>query len=192
MSYNIYSKAQQFRIPANRKSDALHALKHSKSPSYISVAKETTTLVDALEELGWSPDVILQKKCKKGKYKKTRGAGDIVGMQYNGEHMSDALENTLIALAPYVDAGSYLEFEGEDMCLWRYVFDGVRSKVVYPTIDWMEPVLLHTAEKEYKLNPEKGCVVSILAGKTQVLIAGDLVRVTTAEGTVHVRSNSNG
>lgn len=42
---------------------------------------------------------------------------------YDYENQGDE-EDYLIALAPYVKAGSYLEWEGEDSLRWRWDFDG--------------------------------------------------------------------
>ena len=41
-----------------------------------------------------------------------------------------------MAIAPYVEAGSYIEMYGEDGDKWRYVFDGKTVKEVYPKVEW--------------------------------------------------------
>ena len=180
MSYDIHVREQNFRLPASRTAAAFGALKKSG----VRVNEGTTSLEDALEELGWAPDVKLQRK---GTKRKTPGAGDIVGLTSDREHLTDEVEDTLDAIAPFVDEGSYLEFEGEDFCVWRYLFDGVKVEKIYPTVDWMKPVLEHTSEREYRLYLGAGDVV-VLAGDTEVLISPDCVRVNTGTGTVHVRS----
>ena len=172
MSTSIYTRRQKFRIPANRKAAAFGALKKSGVP----VSDDTLTLENALWELGWATDVIPQKK---GKKRKTPGAGDINGLHFDREHLTDVLEDTLDAIAPFVDAGSYLEFEDEHGCNWRYLFDGVKVEEIYPTVDWMKPLLTHTAEEEYRMIPSAEKVV-IRASGVKVTITKD--GVTVQEG----------
>ena len=168
MSYNIYSREQKFRITANKKEAAFAALKESG----VRVNERTTSLEDALEELGWSSDMILQKKDKNGKKRKTKGAGDIVGLYFDREHLTDEVEDTLDAIAPFVDAGSYMEFEGEDMCVWRYLFDGEKVDEIYPTVDWMKPLLIHTVEDEYQIIPSVERVVINACGAKIIITSG--------------------
>jgi len=173
MSYNVYIKEQKFRIAANKKKAALDALKKSG----VAVNAGTISLEGALEDLGWSLDVILQKKYKNGKKRKTKGAGDIVSLYFDREHLTDTVEDTLDAIAPFVDAGSYMEFEGEDMCVWRYLFDGEKVEEIYPTVDWMRPLLVHTTEKEYRMLPDV----------REVTIGASGVKITITEYSVKVQ-----
>ncbi len=49
--------------------------------------------------------------------------GDIADIQFDGEKLGQ--EGLMFqAIAPYVVAGSYLQFQGEDGSIWRFVFDG--------------------------------------------------------------------
>ena len=168
MSYNIYSREQKIRIAANRKDAALSALKKSG----VRVNEGTTSLEDALEELGWGPDVVQQKKYRNGKKRKTLGAGDIVGLYFDREHLTDEVEDTLDAIAPFVDAGSYMEFEGEDMSVWRYLFDGEKVEEIYPTVDWMKPLLIHTVEDEYQMVPSVERVAINACGAKIIITSG--------------------
>jgi hypothetical protein len=165
MGYDIHAREQNFRIPADKKAAALKALKKAGVP----VKEGITSLEDALENLGWSPDVVLQKKDKRGRKRKTIGAGDIVGLYFEREHLTDEVEDTLDAIAPFVDADSYLEFEGEDMNVWRYLFDGKKVDEIYPTIDWMKPLLVHTSEDEYQVIPSAERVVINACGAKVVI-----------------------
>lgn len=61
--------------------------------------------------------------------------GDCVGITFTGEKYGD--EDVLFAaIAPYVDAGSYIEMEGEDGAQWRWVFDGTNFRETSPTVSW--------------------------------------------------------
>jgi hypothetical protein len=172
MSYDISTRGQQFRITAARKAAAFGALKKSGVP----VNGGTTTLEDALEELGWATDVIEQKK---GKKRKTPGAGDIVGLYFDREHLTDEVEDTLDAIAPFVDEGSYLEFEGEDFCVWRYLFDGVKVEEIYPTVDWITPALKHTEPQVYKLMPgAEGVIIDTPGARIAITLETVTVRRT--------------
>lgn len=54
---------------------------------------------------------------------------------FNGEKLGD--DKLLFdAIAPYVEAGSYIEMQGEDGAIWRWIFDGktcreVTAKIVF-------------------------------------------------------------
>ena len=49
--------------------------------------------------------------------------GDIAYIQFDGEKLGE--EHLMFqAIAPYVVAGSYLQFQGEDGSIWRWIFDG--------------------------------------------------------------------
>jgi len=61
--------------------------------------------------------------------------GDLVEICFDGEKLGD---DTILlkALAPFVEAGSYIEMEGEDSCHWKWIFDGKtmeerQGRVVY-------------------------------------------------------------
>lgn len=62
-------------------------------------------------------------------------AGDLVEINFNGEKLgNDAI--LLEAIAPFVEAGSYIEMEGEEGCHWKWCFDGKtmeekQGRVVY-------------------------------------------------------------
>jgi len=49
--------------------------------------------------------------------------GDIVDIEFDGEKLGE--EGLMFeAIAPYVVAGSYLQYQGDDGSIWRFVFDG--------------------------------------------------------------------
>ena len=174
MSYDIQLREQKFRIAADRKADAFKALK-----SGVPVSEKTTSLENALEELGWSPDVVQQKKYRNVKKRKTLGAGDIVGLYFDREHLTDEVEDTLDAIAPFVDAGSYMEFEGEDMSVWRYLFDGEKVEEIYPTVDWIQPALVHTEPQVYKLMPgAEGVIIDTPGARIVITLETVTVRRT--------------
>lgn len=81
-------------------------------------------LVELVKEL-WSFKLIPNKH------------GAIDKVEYVLEKMYD-FDGFLNAIAQYVEAGSYLEFRGEDSAQWRYVFRGNTWAEVKPQVIWPE------------------------------------------------------
>lgn len=69
---------------------------------------ESINLVEALEEIRYVPQ-----------YNQN---GDICNVEFIGQKYGDE-EIFFRALAPYVEAGSYLYFKGEDGNKWKWVFN---------------------------------------------------------------------
>jgi hypothetical protein len=63
--------------------------------------------------------------------------GDITGLEFTGEKYGDC-PLLFTTLAPYIEAGSVIEYHGEDGDKWRYVFDGKTIKVTKPKVVWEE------------------------------------------------------
>ena len=68
------------------------------------------TLADALGEWRWNCYI-------------REDTGDLVEITFDGEKLGDD-EILLSAIAPFVEAGSYIEMEGEEGCHWKWCFDG--------------------------------------------------------------------
>lgn len=75
---------------------------------------ESEELGEALEEIRYTPE-----------YNEN---GDICDVEFTGEKYGDE-EIFFKALAPYIESGSYLCFEGEDGDIWKWVFED--GKVTY-------------------------------------------------------------
>ena len=152
MSYSIYEKEQNFRIPADKKKDAFMALLAAGLATRCNIS----TLEEALNDAGWIPTLV--------------PTGDIVEVRLAQDEINDALQDTLDALAPFVDAGSYLEFEGEDGYRWRWVFNGKElDKIDQPITDWKPAQLIHTGDTEYTLVPDTEKVtINVLGAKITV------------------------
>lgn len=61
--------------------------------------------------------------------------GDVVRIDFDGEKLGDDIV-LFKALAPFVKKDSFIEMDGEDGCLWRWVFDGTTCKETSPTVTW--------------------------------------------------------
>ncbi len=72
--------------------------------------KQANCLEDALKAWRWDPTVDSE-------------TGDIIDLEFCGEKLGDdaVLFN---ALAPFVEAGSFIEMRGEDHLIWRWAFKG--------------------------------------------------------------------
>ena len=82
---------------------------------------DAETLDEALEEIRWEPEHDLD--------------GNIDCLRFDGEKIGD--EDTFFqAIAPYVEAESYIEMIGEDNYMWRWVFNGDIVEEKTPTIIW--------------------------------------------------------
>ena len=60
---------------------------------------------------------------------------NIINISFEGEKYGDDLIFFKV-IAPYVEAGSYIQMQGEDGEMWRWVFDGKTVKEVKPKIAW--------------------------------------------------------
>jgi hypothetical protein len=61
--------------------------------------------------------------------------GNVVDIDFNGEKLGDD-DAFLHAIAPYVEANSFIEMSGEDGALWRWVFDGDEMEEKQANISW--------------------------------------------------------
>ena len=119
MGYSISQGDTKFRVKANNLQAAAEAI--SKGLHF----HQTISVVEALEEDRWEANV-------------DPTTGDIVDVEFIGEKGSQDLlkEDVLYWLAPFVEAGSYIEMAGEDHAQWRWVFDGKAVKTVHAKINW--------------------------------------------------------
>lgn len=129
MGYCISVTKVSFQIKAQKKVAALQAVKnlkgqetcHDSSGAHFSwVRQKNFEAAKTLEEMleGW-------------RWRSTCNVDDdIVALEFTGEKMGD--DNLLFnALAPFVEGGSEIHFQGEDGSRWRYIFDGKNLKVLY-------------------------------------------------------------
>lgn len=127
MGYYIDFRGCDFRIKASNKEAALSALKKlfvkRKQLGWVSQEdiKDKTSLEDALEECRWDTENSIE--------------GDIDCIRFNGEKSGDD-EIIFDAIAPYVEKDSFIEMQGEEGEMWRWVFDGEHCKEIYPTVTW--------------------------------------------------------
>lgn len=56
---------------------------------------------------------------------------------FDGEKLGDDLL-LFDAIAPYVEAGSYIEMQGEDGAIWRWIFDGKTCREINALITFKE------------------------------------------------------
>ncbi len=63
--------------------------------------------------------------------------GDIVALEFCAEKLGDELELFKV-IAPFVEAGSFLEMRGEDGTMWRWNFNGTECKEQYARVEWDE------------------------------------------------------
>ncbi len=129
MGYNMSQRDARFVIKAEHKAPALAAIKAlaDRSAPLMWVLKgelrAAVTLEVALAEWGWE---VTEDE-----------AGDIVTIQFIMEKAGDE-QKLFAAIAPFVEARSYIEMSGEDGDRWRWCFDGQRMTTKQARIVWEE------------------------------------------------------
>ena len=103
MGYNVNTRGVNFTIPADKLEAATEALNKHKGNDEMETAEEI------LREIGF-------KECE------ITATGDLELNWYQGKSHDE--EEYLVALAPFVPAGSYVNWEGEDGQHWQDYFDG--------------------------------------------------------------------
>lgn len=92
------------------------------------VAMKADTLAEALSAMRWDAD--------------QNENGDIVGLEFTGEKSSGDDDVALAAIAPFVrsnfpsDNLPYIEMQGEQGEMWRWIFVDGEVREVEPTITW--------------------------------------------------------
>jgi hypothetical protein len=108
-----------FRIPAGKLTLALELWRASRAtaPGLGPFTRRCTSIQEVFLAFLWEPQV--------------SKSGDIVGVSFIGEKVGD--EDALFrAVAPAVDAGSYIQVSSDEGENWRWVFDGTRCDIVTP------------------------------------------------------------
>lgn len=83
--------------------------------------KNMVDIFSTLEEWRWEPEM--------------DDNGNIVSLSFTGEKLG-ADQAMFSAIAPFVEPESFIEMEGEDGSLWRWVFDGTGCQEITPTVTW--------------------------------------------------------
>lgn len=130
MGYGIRMHCMSFKIKDANKKAALQAIRslwnkgrHDGRFSWVSEDfNEIGTLEKMLEEWRYEPTTDPE-------------TGDITKIDFIGEKYGDC-EVMFKAIAPYVEAGSVLEYLGEDGDKWRYKFNGKTMEKVKPKVVW--------------------------------------------------------
>ena len=137
MGYYMSMRGSKIRIPASKHDQCLAAIKalantvadpfnsrniFSDHYSWVRTHEfaGATTLREALAAWRWvDPDCVGLNKMARVAFKPR----DIEDLRFTGEKLGDD-EVLMHAIAPYVEAGSYIEMVGEDTDHWRWYFNG--------------------------------------------------------------------
>ncbi len=118
MGYSIEQLDVEFRIKKENFRPCLKALKEAN----VELSLNTSDLKTALEECRWTPYIDTDH-------------GDIVYIEFTGDKLMDD-EEIFDAIAPYVEAGSFIGIQGEDRSMWKWVFNGKECLEKSAVIDW--------------------------------------------------------
>jgi hypothetical protein len=143
MGYYTTITDADFLIPAANEAAALAALKALNDPKY-NEQKQGGSWDNTGKSAAWYSwmDADYDQKVK--------NCGDVFGMLgFEFEETADGLRLTgydsktgqedlfLAAVAPYVKAGSYLAWRGEDGTLYRFEFDGTKMIEMEARTSWV-------------------------------------------------------
>lgn len=133
MGYYIKLKAQKFSIKKENFDAALKAIQslaNNKETITDSSGRHFSWVRQGFEELDTLPAIL-----DEWRYIAKIDTEGIYRLEFTGEKYGD--DDLLFkTLAPYVEAGSYLEWLGEDGDKWRFTFDGKVMKQTRPKIVW--------------------------------------------------------
>lgn len=134
MGYEMSQRDARFTIRAENKASALAAIKAlAAQPRHLMRVQmwvqkhelETAHYLEhAIEEWGW--ETIHDDE-----------TGGVIGISFAREKAGDE-ETLFAAIAPFVEAGSYIEMSGEDGHRWRWCFDGRVMTTKQARIVWEE------------------------------------------------------
>lgn len=111
MGYDVRMTESRFFLPQHHERAALTALR-----AFARRAGTGEMLKEILVELGWSPTF--------------DDDGNIIRLAPRYESVSERDEMALETLVPFVEIGSYLQMQGHDGEMWRWVFTGSKVKRV--------------------------------------------------------------
>jgi hypothetical protein len=119
MGYHIHQRGGSFRLRREHHERALKAIWRldKRLLGGRDAANRGSTLVEALADWLWQADV-------------DPDTGDIIRLEFTGDKSHD--ERRLFeVIAPYVEAGSFIEMAGDGDCHWRWLFEGkiVREQI---------------------------------------------------------------
>lgn len=132
VGYCISLSEVEFRIKSVNKLPALRALKELARATQ--AAGATLAWVD-LDEVLDADSIGEAMRAFSYEVDVERETEDVVGLEFEGEKLGDE-KKMLDAIAPHVEPGSYLQVQGEDGEMWRWVFDGVTCAERRPTVTW--------------------------------------------------------
>lgn len=135
MGYCMDQRDANFRIKRSNLKKALEAIKalagketigdaSGRHFSWVNTADflKATTLAAAMDEWRWTLHF-------------ESDDGDADGIQFHGEKSGDDM-HLFQAIAPFVERGSFIEMQGEDGALWRWVFNGKTCEEKEAKVSW--------------------------------------------------------
>lgn len=114
MSYDIYITNNDIRITKDNLPQTLKALRDTDREhcaDHPDLIDPDATITDILENLGFTVQ-----------WEGTPDDSDLISLYTDEPTRSYDEETYLAAIAPYIENGSHLDFEGEDGYRWRYAF----------------------------------------------------------------------
>lgn len=123
MGYRIFLRVSIFTIKPANIAPALAALREA----HPTATADATDLDDARDCLGWAIGF--------------SNSGGVDTIDLNGDKYH-AHEEPLIAIAPFVESGSYIEMQGEEGELWRWEFRDGCLYEMDAEVEWRQSAVL--------------------------------------------------
>jgi len=142
MGYYIQQRTTQFCIKAKNQTKALVAVKGlvGQEPigahfSWVGNFSDADSFQEVMEEWRWEVEF--------------NERGDVIDLFFNGQKLGDD-ELLFQTIAPFVEAGSYIEILGEEGEMWRWAFDDKECTELSPTIIWTKGEINENRNKSKK------------------------------------------
>lgn len=121
MGYHISQREAEFHIPVENFPKVVAAIKDAFNKKQIGWVRPNDVATDDIRQLfaniRWEVDIEDQ-------------AG-ITHIEFVGQKIGEDIDVLFSTIAPYVEAGSYIEMQGEGNEIWRYIFDGAIVRESY-------------------------------------------------------------
>jgi len=128
MGYHIDQLASQFHIKSEAAHYAHAVIRILCAPGKGTIRDSSGCYYSWVDSAAVIKASTFQDVMDAWRYHLTKDArtGDFTSITFKGQKAGDE-EVLFQAIAPYVTAGSYIEFRGEDNARWRWVFDGTTA-----------------------------------------------------------------
>ena len=107
--------------------------------------------------------------------------GDVINFKLADDYLGSHFEDTLYALAPYIEKGSIITMMNDNQALWQYVFDGEECTIRSLPPFFVFPELAEEFESVHELLDGAGVPRQLGQGKMKLTILERVKRLLDKE-----------